>query len=183
MKILRWIFWLLNKFFMVPLFRLGLGPFIGNPITGYIMVVKTTGRKTGKTRYTPVNYAIKNGNVYCIAGFGRSSDWYLNIQANPNVELILPSGPISGVVEEVSNPDKALKVARLLFKNSGFAVIFVGFNPFAISDDQIHGVLKRAPVLRIHPIGLGSGASDPQGWMWVTMTALTLLALYLILWR
>ena len=55
MNILRRVFWFLNKFFMVPLFRLGLGVFIVNPLTGYIMTLKTKGRKTSKTRYTPVN--------------------------------------------------------------------------------------------------------------------------------
>jgi deazaflavin-dependent oxidoreductase (nitroreductase family) len=183
MKILRWIFWLLNKFFMVPLFRLGLGPFIGNPITGYIMVVKTIGRKTGEQRCTPVNYAIMNGNVYCAAGFGRVSDWYRNLKANPNVELILPSGPIAGVAEEVSDPEEELNIIRKIFINSGFVAFLFGFNTFKLSDEKINKVLGWAPILRIRPVGVGSGASDPQGWMWVTMTALTLLALYLFLWR
>ncbi len=54
--LVRRIFWFLNTFFMVPLFRLGLGPFFGNPLSGYIMVLKAIGRKSGKVRYTPVNY-------------------------------------------------------------------------------------------------------------------------------
>ena len=36
--VLRHIFSVLNRFFMVPCFRLGLGPFMGNPLSGYIMV-------------------------------------------------------------------------------------------------------------------------------------------------
>ena len=69
---MRFFFKILNTLFMVPMFRLGLGPFFGNPITGYIMVLKVIGRKTGKVRYVPVNYAIRNGSVYCLAGFGRA---------------------------------------------------------------------------------------------------------------
>ncbi len=41
-------FSLFNKLFMVPMFRLGFGPFVGNGISGYIAVLKTVGRKTGK---------------------------------------------------------------------------------------------------------------------------------------
>ena len=63
---LRQFFRLLNRYFMVPVFRLGLGAFVGSPLGGYIMVVKTIGRKTGEARYTPVNYAIIDGNVYCL---------------------------------------------------------------------------------------------------------------------
>ncbi len=88
---------------MVPMFRLGLGAFVGNPFTGYIMVLKTTGRKTGRVRYTPVNYAILNGSVYCIVGFGKIAHWYRNLQAHPEIELILPSGPTSGTAEEVTD--------------------------------------------------------------------------------
>ena len=67
---LRRIFWYLNRYFMVPMFRLGLGPLMGNPFSGYIMVIKTSGRKSGLTRYAPVNYAILNGSVYCLSGWG-----------------------------------------------------------------------------------------------------------------
>ena len=38
------LFRVLNRFFMVPMFRLGLGPFMGNPLSGYIMVIRTVGR-------------------------------------------------------------------------------------------------------------------------------------------
>jgi hypothetical protein len=34
----RRFFRVLNQCFMVPVFRLGLGPFVGNPLTGYIEV-------------------------------------------------------------------------------------------------------------------------------------------------
>jgi hypothetical protein len=67
----RRIFQYLNRYFMVPVFRLGLGAFIANPFSGYIMVIKTIGHKTGKERYTPTDYTIQNGNIYCVAGFAR----------------------------------------------------------------------------------------------------------------
>jgi deazaflavin-dependent oxidoreductase (nitroreductase family) len=181
MNLMRRLFWYLNKFFMVPMFRLGMGPFVGNPITGYIMVLKTIGRKTQKTRYTPVNYTLKNGYVYCMAGFGRISHWYKNLKANPNLEIILPSGPIAGVMEEVSNHNEALEAAREIFKNAGFAVIFEGYTPYkAVPDEKIEIVLKRAPILRIRPTGVGSGASDPSGWVWIALIAFALLVLYLL---
>src|SRR5512137_2099457 len=109
---MRRIFWFLNKYFMVPMFRLGFGPFFGNPFTGYIMVLKVIGRKTGKLRYAPVNYAIMDGRVYCISGFRHVSDWYANLRANPNIEVLLPGGAISGSVTEVSDPAARLPIVR-----------------------------------------------------------------------
>ena len=58
------LFRVLNRFFMVPMFRLGLGPFMGNPLSGYIMVIRTVGRKSGKIRYAPVNYVIHKGDIW-----------------------------------------------------------------------------------------------------------------------
>jgi deazaflavin-dependent oxidoreductase (nitroreductase family) len=106
--LMRRIFWFINKLFMVPLFRLGFGPFFVNPLTGYIMVLKVIGRKTGKTRYTPVNYTIYKGDIYCVSGGRQTSDWYRNLLANPEVEIILPSGPVYAHVEETPDPKCAV---------------------------------------------------------------------------
>jgi len=184
MNLMRRVFRLLNKFFMVPLFRLGMGPFIGNPITGYIMVIKNVGRKTGKIRYTPVNYAIRDGYVYCMAGFGKVTHWYKNLKANPSAELILPSGPIAVFMDEVSDQDEVVAISQQLLINTGLAAMLEGLVPFKrVPEDRIINTLVKrgVPLLRFRPTGVGSGASDPSGWLWITMTALTLLVLYFLL--
>jgi deazaflavin-dependent oxidoreductase (nitroreductase family) len=181
--LLRRLFWALNKFFMVPMFRLGLGPLLGSPLTGYIMVLKTVGRKSGKTRYAPVNYAIRNGAVYFVSGGRRSSDWYRNVKAHPQVEAILPAGPIAGYVEEESDPDERRIVIRQVLQNAGFAGFFEGYNPFTISDAALAARSADLPLLRVRPVGLGSGASDPGGWVWVWSLGITLAGMRLLLWH
>ena len=166
---LRRIFFYLNKFFMVPMFRLGLGPFIGTPFGGYIMVLKVIGRKTGKTRYAPVNYAIANGNVYCLAGFGTISDWYRNLLAHPNIEVLLPGGAIAGIAEQVIDSNERLRLIRRILINAGFAGFFYNFDPRTVSDEQLLDATCDVPVICIRPYGIGSGASDPGGWAWVTL--------------
>ncbi len=173
-NLLRRIFWYMNKYFMVPAFRLGLGPIMGNPFTGYIMVLKTTGRKTGKQRYTPVNYAILNGKVYCLAGFGKIAHWYRNLQAEPQVELILPGGAIVGKAEDVLDQEERLIVVSQVLKNGGFAGYFYGFSPHNVSDDLLQETTKEIPVIRINPVGVGSGPGDPGGWLWVLVFGLML---------
>ena len=79
-QILRRLFKMLNRYFMVPAFRLGLGFLVGTPFGGYIMVLRTVGRKTGKIRSTPVNYAILDGHIYCLSGFGAGAHWVRNLQ-------------------------------------------------------------------------------------------------------
>ncbi|MBC8505012.1 MAG: nitroreductase family deazaflavin-dependent oxidoreductase [Chloroflexi bacterium] len=180
-RVIRRILKFINMFLMVPLFRLGLGSFVGNPITGYIMVVKTIGRKTGKGRYVPVNYAILDGNIYCMAGFGKGTHWYRNLQAQPNIEIIIPSGPLAGVAEDATNSEEAIRLIRQLLKNSGFAGFFAGFNPFTVSDTELREKTKDYPLIRIRPTGVGSGAGDAGGWLWILSLVVSVVVLWFVL--
>ena len=180
-RVVRRIFKFINMIFMVPLFRLGLASFVGNPITGYIMVVKTIGRKTGRERYSPVNYAILDGNIYCMAGFGKGTHWYRNLQAQPNIEIIIPSGLLAGIAEDATNSAEAIRVKRQLLKNSGFAGFVAGFNPFTVSDTELREKTNDYPLVRIRPTGVGSGAGDAGGWLWILSLVVSVVVLWLVL--
>ena len=180
-RVMRRILKFINMFFMIPLFRLGLGSFVGNPITGYIMVVKTIGRKTGRERYVPVNYAILGGNIYCMAGFGKGTHWYRNLLTQPNIEIVIPSGPLAGVAEDATNSEEAIVVLRKLLKNSGFAGFFAGFNPYTISDIELREKTKDFPLVLIRPTGVGSGAGDAGGWLWILSLVVSVVVLGLVL--
>lgn len=165
---------------MVPAFRVGLGPFIGNPFTGYIMVLKTVGRKTGKTRYAPMNYAIMDGQVYCHQGGHLKGVWYLNLKANPKVEVLLPSGTLAGFGEAVTDPDESLRAIRNILKSSGFGFYVYGFNPFTASDKVVREKTKDVSVVRITPVGIGSGAADFGGGLWMLVFGFLAVVLVLI---
>ncbi len=171
---LRKTFAYLNKFFMVPLFRLGFGRWIGTPFGGYIMVLQVRGRKTGKTRFAPVNYAIENGAVYCLSGFGVTADWYRNLRANPHVTAMLPSGALAGVAEPVDESAERLRVLRRVLINAGFAGFFYGYDPRHVSDERLEATTREVVAIRIRPTGIGAGAHDPGGWAWVFTLALNL---------
>lgn len=164
---LKKLFWFINRFLMVPLFRLGFGALMGNPFTGYIMVLKVTGRKTGKTRYAPVNFAIQNGKIYCISGGRRSSDWFANLLNQPQLEVILPSGAVFGSAHEVQDEQERLVIIRKVLVNAGFAGFFEGYNPLTISDEALKQKITDLPLVCIQPEGAGSGAFEPGGWAWV----------------
>lgn len=167
---------------MVPIFRLGLGGIFTNPISGYIMVLKVIGRKSGKIRYAPVNYAIYQGTVWCVSGGRKTSDWYKNLLATPDVEIMLPGGAIFGHVTEENDPQVRNQVIRKILQNAGFAGFFEGYNPWNISDEEMAAKSADLPLLKITPIGIGNGASDLQGWAWITMLILTVLLVLLLIW-
>lgn len=178
---LRRILKIVNRFFMVPLFRMGLGAFIGNPLTGYIMVLKTIGHRSGRERYAPVNYALHDGNIYCMAGFGKDSHWVRNLRSQPKIEVIIPSGPLAGVADDVTSTEEYPRILRQLLKNSGFVGFFAGFNPYAISDEELLEKTVEYPLIRIRPTGIGSGAGDAGGWLWILSLAVSLFIVWLVL--
>ena len=164
---LRRVFNFLNKFFMVPMFRLGFGALMGNPFSGYIMVLQVIGRKTGKTRYAPVNYTIENGNVYCTAGFGKISDWYRNILAHPQIQVLMPGGAITGIAVQIEDENERARIIRRILINAGFAGFFYGANPRTMPEDVLRAKTQDIPLLRIQPIGIAASAYDAGGWAWV----------------
>ena len=146
-----------------------------NPISGYIMVMKTIGRRSGRVRYVPVNYTIWKGDVFCLSGDRNSADWYKNLLANPEIEIIMPRGAIFGKVACPYQSEDRLTVVRQILKNAGFAGFFEGYNPWKISDEELETKAADIPVIRITPTGLGSGASDPHGWAWISFTVIAIL--------
>jgi len=182
-SIMRLSFRLLNRLFMVPVFRLGLGSFFGNPFSGYIMVLKTVGRKSGRARYAPVNYALRAGQVYCLAGFGEGTHWLRNLQAEPRLEAILPGGAIAGRAALVSDPAERLALVRQVLKNGGFAGFMEGFNPFTVPDEELARRTAAMPLVRIQPVGPGNGASDPAGWAWVWTVVFLAALLAWLIWK
>ena len=91
-----------NNYVSVPALKMGLGRYMSNPATGYLMILRTRGRKSGEMRDAPLGYTIVGDHVYCIAGFGRPTHWFQNVLADPHVEVILPSRAFSGLAEEVT---------------------------------------------------------------------------------
>jgi deazaflavin-dependent oxidoreductase (nitroreductase family) len=177
---LRQGFRYLNRF-MVFMWRLGLGRFMSRrELTGQIMVITHTGRKSGLRRRTPVNYALVDGEVYCTAGFGAQSDWYRNIQADPQVEVWLPDGWWAGVAEDVSAAPQRLELLRQVLVASGFASVAAGIDPFKISDAELARVSEKYCLVRIRRTLPCTGVDGPGdlAWVWplVTLVLAVMLA-------
>jgi deazaflavin-dependent oxidoreductase (nitroreductase family) len=168
----------MNRWLTVPVFRAGLGKYMANPWTGYVMVLRTRGRKSGEMRDAPVGYAIIGDAVYCIAGFGVKTNWYRNVLADPKVEVILPSRAFSGIAEEVTAMDEKLRVLPPLLGTMGPLVAAFGLgNPKQDSAEEIVRKCEGMPLLRIRPTGLAAGPEDPGGWFWAVPAAASVVGL------
>ena len=75
-----WLRGRLAKWAMLP-YRMALGALLAKRV----LILTTTGRVTGKERRTPLWYIRAGDIIYCVSGWGSSSDWLKNLNASPNV--------------------------------------------------------------------------------------------------
>lgn len=173
---LREVFKRFNKFVLI-LWRLGIGPLMGvyPDVTGRFMVIVHTGRKTGKQRRTPVNYAEVDGEIYCTAGFGSGSHWYQNILADPNVEIWYGDDRWAAVAEDVSEHPERLRLMREVLKGSGMVAPLVGVDPRSLSDDELAQATAKYRLLHMRRVEARTGAGGPGDLVWVWPVLATLI--------
>lgn len=164
-------FKLMNKYFMVPMWRLGLGPFLNSwpEVGGRTLVLVHKGRKSGNEYRTPVNYADIDDNVYCVAAMGPRCDWYKNLMANPQIEVWLPEGWYRTEAIDISETEKRLPLIREVLIASGFAATtFGGIDPHTASDDELDAATAdyRLINLRRGELLEGPGGPDDLAWLW-----------------
>ncbi|MBN1286876.1 MAG: nitroreductase family deazaflavin-dependent oxidoreductase [Anaerolineae bacterium] len=171
-KWLRWGFRQMNKC-MLLMWRLGLGRFLSNPQVGYIMVLVTTGHKSGLKRYAPANFEQDGQSVYCLPGMGARTHWYRNLMADPHCEVWLPDGRWHGVAEEVAGEAERLPLLRRVLVRSGFAAkLFEGIDPAYLSNDHLRELGARyEKLLKINLIApcAGPGGPGDLAWVWAVL--------------
>jgi deazaflavin-dependent oxidoreductase (nitroreductase family) len=169
---------------MLTMWRLGLGNWfkVCPKISGSVMVLTHIGRKTGIKRYQPLNFAIVDDEIYCVAAFGDISDWYRNVGANPDVEVWLPSGWWAGVAEDISDSPSRTQIIRQIMIGSGFAAYVAGMNPHKMTDEEIDIESRNFRLLRIHRGAPRTGPGGPGNLAWVWQVA-TIILLGLVLSR
>lgn len=82
------------------LYALGLGPVIG----GFILLLTTTGRKSGLPRVTPLQYEKIGADYYLGAARGLKADWVRNLQSHPRVEFRVGASRLQATAEVVTDP-------------------------------------------------------------------------------
>jgi len=105
--VFKWIFKL-----PILQYRLGLGWMIGR----YILLLTTTGRKSGLPRHTPLEYEYdrESDRFRVAAGWGGNTDWYRNLLANPRVTAQVGLRKFTALAEPA--PDE--EVAHYMMKVS-----------------------------------------------------------------
>ncbi|MBN2548321.1 MAG: nitroreductase family deazaflavin-dependent oxidoreductase [Anaerolineales bacterium] len=93
-------------------YAIGLGPLIGR----VVLLLTTTGRRTGLKRVTPLQYELVDGAYYVASARGLKADWFRNLQADPHVEVQVKKTYFHGLAEVVTDPQRITGFLELRLK-------------------------------------------------------------------
>ncbi len=119
----------LNKYLVVPLYRVKLLPLLG--FGKIFLILKTKGWKTGKTRRTPLEYRRYEGKIIVFAARGENATWVKNIRSNPNnVSVIRGFNNFKTRLEFISDLNRKLAIIKWYVTNfTKAAKLLFGWDP------------------------------------------------------
>lgn len=89
------------------------------------VILTTTGRKSGEPRQSMLTSPVVEGDtVYLIASYGggpKHPQWYLNLQANPTVEITRKGSTRKYTARTVSSEERAALWPRVVGAYKGYA--------------------------------------------------------------
>jgi len=160
---LRKAFTVLNRWVAAPLIRTGGGPLLATPAAGSILLLRTTGRRSGLVREAPLGYTVLDGRVVVVAGYGRDAHWFRNALADPEVEMLLPGARIAGRACEITEPAELRAAFRTLVESMGVVGQLTLGDIRGKTDPEVDTLAQGLPVLAITPTAILPGPFDPGG--------------------
>ena len=96
-------------------YRLGLGTLVAKKV----MILTTKGRVTGRARRTPLWYVRDRDTVYCLSGWGPSSDWWKNLNKETHALVQIGKGRLETQGVLVENREEVSNVLNMFFDKYG----------------------------------------------------------------
>jgi deazaflavin-dependent oxidoreductase (nitroreductase family) len=108
----------LRFFFKAPL-ALYRGPIAEIMRGRCVMLLTTTGRRTGQPRTTGVSFMPFDGHFIVFSGWGVRSDWYRNLLANPDVTIQVGTRTMRATAVPIADPERRATLMRQMKARSG----------------------------------------------------------------
>ena len=142
----------LNKYLILPLYKIRLLPLLG--FGRLFLILTTKGRISGKKRKTPLEYHWIDGVITIFSGRGENSDWFKNINVNPDSAWIRHGfHSFQARIEILRDENDKLPVAKwFVTKQQRTAKFLFGWNP-KIDDPEttdFSKLLDMITILRVY---------------------------------
>jgi deazaflavin-dependent oxidoreductase (nitroreductase family) len=87
-----------------------------------VVVLETTGRRSGKPRRTPVGGRLDNGSIWIVAEHGRRAGYVRNIAANPRVRVKMRGRWRDGTAHLLADDDPRERLRQISRHRPGLKV-------------------------------------------------------------
>ena len=135
---------------ILRLYTGGLAPLLGR----LILLLTTTGRKSGLPRTTPLQYEVVDGDYYIGSARGAQADWFRNIRAEPQVTVRVKNHVFDGLAEPVTDPARIADFLELRLRRHprmvGKILQMEGL-PSRPTRSQLEEYARRLAMVIIHP--------------------------------
>ncbi|MDD2920763.1 MAG: nitroreductase/quinone reductase family protein [Anaerolineales bacterium] len=134
------------------LYAVGLGTLIGR----IILLLTTTGRRSGLKRVTPLQYEKIGEDYYLGSARGLKSDWVRNIEINPQVEVRVGAKYFHGAAEVVTDPSRFADFIETRLERHPFMIGLIMEKAHGLpkrpSREQLEALAKDEAFVIVHPI-------------------------------
>jgi deazaflavin-dependent oxidoreductase (nitroreductase family) len=119
-----------------------------------VLLLTTTGRKSGRRRITPLQYSELDGLYYVASSRGCRADWFRNLQADPQVQVQVDKLQFGALAEPVTD---SVVIADYLqgvidrHPRMGAAMMHLHRLPSHPSRTQLEQLAARLALVILHP--------------------------------
>jgi deazaflavin-dependent oxidoreductase (nitroreductase family) len=115
------------------------------------------GRKTGKTRYTPLEYTYEpeTDSYLLMAGWRGHTDWYHNLRADPHVHAQVGRRSFDALAEPMSNEDAAQLLKQILVAGPASAKMLARWTDAPLDPESPEALIRASkdfPCVRLKPV-------------------------------
>jgi deazaflavin-dependent oxidoreductase (nitroreductase family) len=133
---------------MAANYRRGFGP------RGVVLLLTTTGRKSGLPRVTPLQFERVEGVIYIASARGPEADWFKNIQASPQVHVQIGDDEFEATAEPVTDPKRIADFIELRLQRHPVMIrlimhFFDGL-PWRMSREELEAYCKDKAMVILH---------------------------------
>jgi deazaflavin-dependent oxidoreductase (nitroreductase family) len=107
-------------------------------LSGLVLLLTTTGRKSGLPRQTRLQYEKEEGVIYVAAARGQQADWFRNILANPHVEVQLEGQSLRGLAEPITDSTRIADFLELRLKRHPLMIRLMLLSHGLFRTDRAH---------------------------------------------
>ena len=125
------------------------------PAARFVLLLTTTGRKSGLPRVTPLQYEEIDGLLFVASARGKQADWIMNLKANPRVSVQVRERRFSARAELICDPQRVADFLQLRYQKHpwmiGLLLRLEGL-PLKIKRSDLERLAESKALVALHPI-------------------------------